>query len=55
MKNYNSTNNVNPLTNLYKSFNVLLKHITIKYTGTAEDNETFESKMKADEYLDALH
>ena len=55
MKNYNSTNNVNPLTNLYRSFMVLLKHITIKYTGTAEDNETFESKMKADEYLDALH
>lgn len=55
MQNYNSTNNVNPLTNLYKSFMILLHNITIKYTGIAEDNETLESKMNADGYLDALH
>ena len=55
MKNYNGMSNVNPLTNLYKSFNTLLKNITIKYTGIAEDNETIDSKMYADEYLDALH
>lgn len=50
-----TSNNVNPLTNLYKSFTQLLNSVTIKYTGLAEDNETLETKMNADEYLDSLY
>lgn len=46
---------VNPLGNLYDSFLLILKNLTIKYTGIAEENETLESKQAADEYIDAIN
>lgn len=45
---------INPLGNLYNSFQKILKGVTIKYTGKANDYETMEIKMSADSYLSAV-
>ena len=47
--------NSNPIGNLYKSFFIILKNVTIKYSSKGEKLETKESKMKADEYIAALN
>ena len=49
-----SDTNINPLENIYKSFISILNNLTIKYNYKADEYETLELKMKADEYLDAL-
>ena len=47
--------NLNPIGNLYKSFLTILKNVTIKYSSKGEAFETKETKMNADQYLDALN
>lgn len=46
---------LNPIYNIYSSFLLILKNMTIKYTGIAEDHETTESRGNADGYFDALY
>ena len=47
--------NINPLENIYKSFISILNNLTIKYNYKADEYETLEIRMKADEYFDALN
>ena len=49
-----STDYLNPMASTYDSVIKILKSITIKYNYIAEENETMESQMAADEYLDAV-
>ena len=49
-----SDSNLNPLGNIYTSFLTILKNITIKYNGKAEEYETMEIRGNADGYFDAL-
>ena len=49
-----STDYLNPMASTYDSVLKIIKSITIKYNYIAEENETTESLMAADEYLDAL-
>ena len=46
---------INPLSNLYKEFLKILKNITIKYAGKAEEYETYETRREADGYIDAVN
>ena len=50
-----SDKNINPLENIYKSFISILNNITIKYNYKADEYETMEIRMKADEYLEAVN
>ena len=50
-----SDKNINPLENIYKSFISILNNLTIKYNYKADEYETMEIRMSADEYLEALN
>lgn len=45
--------NLNPISNLYKEIEKIIKTIVIKYSSKAEDGETLESKQHADGYIAA--
>lgn len=49
-----STDYLNPMASTYDSIIKILKSLTIKYNYIAEANETDESQLAADEYLDAV-
>lgn len=46
---------LDPSGNLYNSFMKIINSITIKYVYHAEKYETMETKLSADQYLDALN
>lgn len=49
-----STDYLNPMASTYESILKIIRSITIKYNYIAEDNETDESLLSANEYLDAV-
>lgn len=49
-----STDYLNPMASTYDSIIKILKSLTIKYSYLAEEAETTESQLAADEYLDAI-
>lgn len=50
-----SSRDLNPMSGLYRQFQDVLENLTIKYTYTAADNETIDTKKYADRYLDAIN
>lgn len=46
---------VNAIQNIYQEFLKIIEGVTIKYSYLANENETLDTKMAAEEYFGALH
>ena len=47
--------NLNPMSGIFKEFEKIIKSAVIKYSSKAEEYETLESKANADGYIDAIN
>ena len=47
--------NLNPMSGIFKEFEKVIKNVVIKYNSKAEEYETLESKANADGYFDAVN